>query len=110
MVQFGCRSAISGGRLRISSGLAGGTGPPLAVRIDAAHAVDLLSAQALEDRRVLGVDGHDLAAARARELDELRAGHHERFLVRERERPPRSRTRTEGRRPAAPTTPCTATS
>src|SRR6185295_12402302 len=75
MFQFGWRSAIAGVAQRISSGVLERNGPPLA-------------AQALEDRGVLRIDGDDLAAAVAREGDELRAGHDERFLVRERQDPP----------------------
>jgi hypothetical protein len=109
MLQFGCRSAISG----VACGSRSGARAERAAargQDHAAHAVDALAAQALEDRRVLGVDGHDLAAALARELDELRAGHHERLLVRERERPPALEHADGGQAAAAPTTPCTATS
>ena len=60
-------------------------GPPLAVRMHAPHAPEVLAAQALEDGAELAVDGQDPAAARARERDQVLAGDHQRLLVGERQ-------------------------
>ena len=61
-------------------------GPPDAVRIDASHLDARAAGDALQDRAVLAVDRHDLAAAaRARGASTSAPRHDERFLVRERD-------------------------
>ena len=60
-------------------------GPPLAVSTIARDLARRARRAGLPDRRVLGVDGHDLAAARGARLGDDRAGRDQALLVRERE-------------------------
>ena len=61
-------------------------GPPEAVRIEPPHLGAVAAVQALVDGVVLAVDRQDRDAAPARRLGDDAAGHHEHFLVGERDR------------------------
>ena len=67
MFQVGCfERVLDRDAARARRGCGPRNGPPLAVRTIRATSSRRAAAQALVDRRVLGVDRHDLAAARAR--------------------------------------------
>ena len=72
-------------------------GPPLAVRMMRATSVRRAGAQALPHRGVLGVDRHDLAAARGARLGDDRTAGDQALLVGERE-PLAGFERGDGRR------------
>ena len=61
-------------------------GPPDAVRISLRDLLGAPAVEALMDRVVLAVDGQDRDAAPMCRVHHQRAGHHEHFLVRERDR------------------------
>ena len=80
-----CSASATVTRCELGARCGRGTGPPLAVRTMRRTSVRAPGAQALPDRRVLGVDGHDLAAARRPRLGDDRPGRDQALLVRERE-------------------------
>ena len=81
--QVGCASASSGVTSASSSRVLPRNGPPLAVTTMLSGVAEL---GALEERRVLAVDGDQLASAPLARAERKLAGGDEALLVRERER------------------------
>ena len=105
MFHVGCASASADATCSSSAAVRPRNGPPLAVRMMRRTSDGAAAAQALPDRRVLGVDGHDLAAAGGARLGDDRARRDQAFLVREREALARVRARPSvAGKPAKPTT------
>ena len=110
MFQVGWASACSGRDLGQLSRRRPRNGPPLAVRISRRTSAAAPAAQALGQRRVLGVDRHDLPRPRHRGLHQRAAGD-QRLLVGQREGAPgRAARPASAPGPSEPTTPLSTTS
>ena len=101
MFQVGWASACSGVTSVSSSRRRPRNGPPLAVRISRRTSAAAARAQALGQRRVLGVDRHDLVRPLQGRPDQRAAGD-QRLLVGQRERAAGAQRGQRGREPERP--------